>query len=65
MAATSPVARRNGSAVPLDASTIRRWVEQSCANQGLPVTVTDPGVLARIAILFRAPTCGPSPKAVA
>jgi hypothetical protein len=31
---------------------IREWVERSCADQGVPVALTDPATLARIGVLL-------------
>lgn len=31
---------------------VKAWVESSCLSQGLPVRVTEPGVLARVGVLF-------------
>jgi hypothetical protein len=36
----------------LTAETIRDWVEASCAEQQLPVAVSDPAMLARIGVLL-------------
>ncbi len=36
----------------LDQGILAAWVEASCAAQGVPVRVTDPGVLARIGVLL-------------
>lgn len=36
----------------LDPSVIRRWVEQTCEAQGVPVAVSDSRVLAKLAVLF-------------
>ena len=49
--ATSPVARgsRNGA---LDPSVVRRWVERTCAEQGLRVTITDRCAIEQLALLF-------------
>jgi len=37
-------------AVTFDA--VREWVERSCAEQGVPVAVTDPATLGRIGVLL-------------
>ena len=37
-----------------DADLVRAWVFSSRAAQGLPPTVTDPGVVARVAVLLGA-----------
>lgn len=34
-------------------ATVVAWVERTCAEQGLPVKVTDEATLARVATLFR------------
>ena len=31
---------------------VKAWVDSSCDSQGVPVRVTDPGVLARVGVLF-------------
>ena len=31
---------------------VRQWVESTCAAQGVPVVVTDRGVLARVGVLI-------------
>jgi hypothetical protein len=36
----------------LDAASIRDWLEQSCARQGVPVVVTDHTVVARVGVLL-------------
>ena len=36
----------------LEASTIRRWVERTCAQQGLRVAITDRNALAQLVVLF-------------
>lgn len=33
---------------------VREWTERSCAEQGVPVKVTDPTVLRKVAILMGA-----------
>jgi hypothetical protein len=38
----------------LDQRVLAAWVEASCAAQGVPVRVTDPGVLARVGVLMGA-----------
>ena len=52
MEATLPVARTPESTGALDASTVRRWVERTCAAQGLPVAITDPTAIAHLAVLL-------------
>jgi hypothetical protein len=42
----------------LDPSVVRRWVERTCAAQGVPVVVTDAVVLAKVATLLGAPGHG-------
>jgi len=37
-----------------DQTTIAEWLDASCAAQGIPVHVTDPGVLARVGVLLGA-----------
>lgn len=34
---------------------VREWVEASCTAQGVPVLVSDPGVVARVGVLLGAP----------
>lgn len=60
--ATHEVARgpRPGA---LDPSVVRRWVERTCAEQGLRVTITDPAIIARLVVLLGA--ASPSSWAVA
>lgn len=36
----------------LDQRVLAAWLEASCAAQGVPVRVTDPGVLARVGVLM-------------
>lgn len=36
----------------LDQRVLTAWLEASCADQGVPVRVTDPGVLARVGVLM-------------
>lgn len=36
----------------LETAEVRRWLEQSCARQGVPVLVTDPAVVARVGVLL-------------
>lgn len=31
----------------------QRWLRNSCAQQNVPVTITDPGAITKIATLFR------------
>ena len=38
----------------IDRQKLAAWVEASCAAQGVPVRVTDPGVIARIGVLLGA-----------
>jgi hypothetical protein len=49
---TSTVVRDAGSFGALDPSVICRWVQRTCAAQGLPVVVTDATVLAKVATLL-------------
>jgi hypothetical protein len=55
--ATQPVAGRDGSPGALDASTVRRWVERTCAAQSLPVRINDPSAIAQLATLFGVQAC--------
>ena len=36
----------------LAAGVVAAWVQASCARQGVPIKVTDPGVVARVAVLL-------------
>jgi len=36
----------------LTPAQVRKWVDSSCTAQGVPVVVTDLGVLARVGVLF-------------
>ncbi|WP_192841634.1 hypothetical protein [Arthrobacter sp. ERGS1:01] len=38
----------------LDQRVLAEWLEANCAAQGVPVHVTDPGVLARVGVLMGA-----------
>lgn len=38
----------------VDQRVLAAWVEATCAAQGVPVRVTDPGVLARVGVLMGA-----------
>lgn len=38
----------------IDRQKLTAWVEATCAAQGVPVRVTDPGVIARIGVLLGA-----------
>lgn len=38
--------------MPIDPEELVRWVQRSCADQGVPVTVTDAAVVARIGVLM-------------
>ncbi len=61
MAKTPPQAAGNhdGGAVPLhERPEFTAWLTASCERQGLPVTITDPIVIDRIATLL-----GANPKA--
>lgn len=57
---TFKVASVRSSSGALDPSVIRRWVERTCATQGLPVLVTDPGAISQLVTLLGRPT-GPKP----
>jgi hypothetical protein len=46
------VARTSAAAGVLDPSVVRRWVEQTCAAQGLRVAITDGRVIAQLVTLF-------------
>jgi hypothetical protein len=41
----------------IDRQALLRWLEASCAAQGIPVVVTDAGVVSRVGVLLggRAP----------
>ena len=45
-------ARRTRSADALDPSDVFRWVQRTCSEQGVLVTITDPRVLATVAVLL-------------
>jgi hypothetical protein len=49
--ATTPVVRgvRAGA---LDSSAVRRWVERTCAEQDVEVTITDERTIARLVVLL-------------
>jgi len=36
----------------IDLEGIRAWVEASCAEQGVPLTVVDSGALSKVRVLF-------------
>jgi hypothetical protein len=46
------------------AELARAWVEASCADQGLPVKLTDPSVLARVATLLGLPESSGVPDGI-
>ena len=58
--AAARAARRTRSADALDPSDVLRWVQRTCSEQGVPVTITDPRVLATVAVLL-GPFDGPPP----
>lgn len=37
----------------VDREAIAAWVAASCAAQGVPVRITDPGVVAKVTVLLR------------
>ena len=39
---------------------VRAWVEQSCAEQGVPVLVDDPGTLAQVVVLLTGQAARPA-----
>lgn len=41
------------SLTPTEVASARRCAEQTTAAQGLPLTVTDPGTLAKVAVLAK------------
>lgn len=47
----------------LSGEAVAAWVEASCADQGVPVKVTDPAALRRVSVLLggRAATGAPAP----
>lgn len=59
---TDKVAAGSRPAAAFDPSVVRRWVERSCAAQGLPAKITDPSALDRLAILFGPPPTRRRPK---
>jgi hypothetical protein len=42
----------------LSREAVAAWLSASCAEQGVPVLITDPHVLARVAALLSPPTAG-------
>lgn len=40
------------SAVPYEPDWLAEWVGASCAAQGVPIKVTDPGVLSQVGVLL-------------
>lgn len=52
MAETSPPAA-TGRAPAYNRAEFTAWLTASCERQGVPVTVTDPGVLGQVAVLLR------------
>ena len=62
--ATHKVARGAG-AVALDQSAVRRWVERSCAEQGIEVAVTDERTIAHLVTLLSVETTGTHSWAIA
>lgn len=36
----------------IDPELVRTWVEDSCRAQGVPVKITDPSTIKRVAVLF-------------
>jgi hypothetical protein len=45
--------RLGGAALSAALELVRDWVVQSCAAQGIPTHVTDPGVLRDVAVIAR------------
>ncbi|TFD70564.1 hypothetical protein E3T38_04835 [Cryobacterium sp. Hb1] len=37
----------------IDRAALRAWLEATCAVQGVPVAVTDAGVVSRVGVLLR------------
>ncbi|MFC8314337.1 hypothetical protein P9A14_08325 [Gordonia hongkongensis] len=37
----------------LDESVFRKWLTDSCKQQGVPVTITDPAIVNQIAVLLK------------
>jgi hypothetical protein len=37
----------------IDEAVVRAWVERTCGEQGVPVKVTDPRILERVAFILR------------
>jgi len=60
MEATLAVARTAGSTGSLSPSVIRRWVERTCAAQGVRVAITDSAAIAQLVVLFGVPDTAPS-----
>jgi hypothetical protein len=44
----------------LSPEAVAAWLSASCAEQGVPVRVSDPQVLAKVAALLPAPVAGPA-----
>ena len=47
----------------IDREALRAWLETSCAMQGVPVVVTDAGVVARLGVLLRGRDAAGEPPA--
>lgn len=43
----------------LSPEAVAAWLSASCAEQGVPVLITDPHVLAKVAALLSPPPAGP------
>lgn len=44
--------------MPVDRDAVRAWLEASCAAQGVPVLVSDPGVISQVGVLVRGAPMG-------
>jgi hypothetical protein len=47
----------------IDRAALRAWVEASCAAQGVPVVVTDAGLVAQVGTLLRGRDAAGQPPA--
>lgn len=46
----------------VDREALRRWLEESCAAQGVPVMVSDAVVVANVGVLLRGRAGGGAPR---
>lgn len=52
-AATDPSPSARGHEQPYSREEFTAWLTASCQNQNVPVTITDPAVLAQVATVLR------------